>query len=226
MFLASVLSVYPCGFTETHDHWLINAWALIDSPPFIRLALSNFAALSSPQSTDKVGVCLLMCKRPLCRRLSLPGSSVQEETRPGMRKRLRDVLPVLGCCQDESWSSMIQSSWIAWLFNELLVCVLNLRWESNFSLASHTVSTAVIAACLISSTKQTNCAEAKHAGYFLPWDEQVVVSHHAPVCCSFSVWMRRYLRPAWTMLWHTVGFPFHVQTFFSCFLIHPVELCS
>lgn len=220
MFLASVLSVYPCGFTETHDHWLINAWALIDSPPFIRLALSSLLPCLHHSPWTKWG-CVCLCAKGHC----VGGFHYQdplqkEERTPGMRERLRHILPVLGCCQDESWNSMIQSSWIGWLFNELLVCVLNLTWENNFSLASHTASTAVTAACLISSTKQTNCAQAKHAGYFLPWDVQVVVSHRATVCCSFSVWMPRYWRPAWTMLWHTVSLPFHVQTSFSCFLIH------
>lgn len=35
-----------------------------------------------------------------------------------------------------------------------------------------------------------------------------------------------YWRPAWDMLWHTVGLPFHVQSSFSYFLIPRVKLCS
>lgn len=41
----------------------------------------------SPQATDREEACLLMCRRPLCRRLSLPESPLQEEkASPGMRK--------------------------------------------------------------------------------------------------------------------------------------------
>lgn len=79
-----------------HDRWLISERALVDILPPLSSGLpyQTLLALCSPQAPDRVEVCLLMCRRPLCRRLSLPESSQQKRGCEAKHKS-RDMFLVL-----------------------------------------------------------------------------------------------------------------------------------